>query len=178
MIYKLLDFTVKPFLKLLIILSFSLALYLPEVQHIESNINKVLVQQAIKLSSNFKINPYDALEVVSAVNLISNIQDVKASYLYAIIEKESSFNKHAVSDKGKAKCLMQVHPSSGFVVKTSDIEPCLIAGTNILLNFQDKFGNMQDATKAYYCGTNIKRKSCNKYLQDVQSKELKYKGWI
>lgn len=175
MLYKLLDITVKPFLKLIIVLSFSLAFYLPEVTHISSTLDRKLVQQAVTLSSNFKINPYDAIEVVQAVNLVGNIQGIKPSYLYAIIEKESNFNKHAVSDKGKAKCLMQVHPSSGFVVRTSDIEPCLIA---ILLNFKDKFGNIKDATKAYYCGTNIKRKSCNKYLQDVESKELKYKGWI
>lgn len=178
MLYKLLNLTIKPFLKLIIVLSFSLAFYLPEVKHISSTLDRKSVQQAVTLSSNFKINPYDAVEVVQAVNLVGNIQGIKPSYLYAIIEKESSFNKHAVSDKGKAKCLMQVHPSSGFVVRTSDIEPCLIAGTNILLNFQGKFGNIKDATKAYYCGTNIKRKSCNKYLQDVEYKELKYKGWI
>lgn len=178
MLYKLLDLTVKPFLKLIIVLSFSLALYIPETSHVKSWINPLHLQQGQTISSKFKIDPLDAIDIVHKVSTVSSLQGIQPSHIYAMIEQESSFNKYAVSDKGKAKCLLQVHPSSGYTVNTTDIESCLLTGTNILLNFQDKFGNLRDATKAYYCGNNIKRKSCNKYLQGVESKKLKYNDWI
>ena len=169
---------VKPILKLIAVLCFSLAYFLPEIQHIEPEVNKQQVQQAMTLSNTFKINPYDALEIVQAVGSTAEASGFTPSLLYGIIHTESSFRINAKADKGKSNCLMQIHTSSGYKLLENTPEHCIITGTNILMDFWVKTKSTDKALQAYYCGNKSNKTACKEYKNRVRSNQRNYEGWI
>ena len=169
---------VKPILKFIAVLCFSLAYFIPEISYIESTWDKQQLKQAASLSNTFKINPWDALEIVQAVGSTAEASGFTPSLLYGIIHTESSFRIDAKADKGKSSCLMQIHTSSGYKLLENTPEHCIVTGTNILLNFWDKTKSTEKALQAYYCGNKFNKNSCKEYKNRVLSNQRNYKGWI
>jgi soluble lytic murein transglycosylase-like protein len=86
------------------------------------------------------------------------INDLDASLIRAIIKVESDWKSDAVSHKN-ARGLMQVMPEHlkyfGFksVDELHDDEKNIMAGTRLLREELDRFGNEVDALRAYNCGS-------------------------
>jgi soluble lytic murein transglycosylase-like protein len=86
------------------------------------------------------------------------INDIDAGLIRAIIKVESDWKSDAVSHKD-ARGLMQVMPEHlkyfGFksVNDLHDDEKNIMAGTRLLREELDRFGNEVDALRAYNCGS-------------------------
>jgi soluble lytic murein transglycosylase-like protein len=86
------------------------------------------------------------------------INDLDASLIRAIIKVESDWKSDAVSHKN-ARGLMQVMPEhlKYFGLKSvdelHDDEKNIMAGTRLLREELDRFGNEVDALRAYNCGS-------------------------
>jgi soluble lytic murein transglycosylase-like protein len=86
------------------------------------------------------------------------INDLDADLIRAIIKVESDWKSDAVSHKD-ARGLMQVMPEHlkyfGFksVNDLHDDEKNIMAGTRLLREELDRFGNEVDALRAYNCGS-------------------------
>lgn len=163
---------IKPVIKVYLSLLL-LVFFIPEVQHIENSYSFVETKQAQVISRTFKINVFDAFEIVKAVKETSALIGVNSSLLLAIIETESSFRKHASNDKGKAIGLMQVHTSSNKKVSYS-IQENIFTGATIFYEFWLRTKSTNTALQMYNCGNKYKAKHCRKYMLDVRDKQKKY----
>lgn len=140
--------------------------------------NKKQAMQMQYISQKFKISIENAKEIVENISEVAKLRGIKPSLIYAIVEKESSFNINASNDNGRANCLMQVHTSSGYILLENSPLHCLITGTQILVDFYARTANMNSSLAMYFCGGNIQRKTCKDYVTKVRYLQKKYKGWI
>lgn len=165
--------TIIKILVFLLLFAFSKGLYTPEQGY-----DKQISYQVQYISQKFKISIENAKEIVENISEVAKLRGIKPSLIYAIVEKESSFNINASNDNGRANCLMQVHTSSGYILLENSPLHCLITGTQILVDFYARTANMNSSLAMYFCGRNIQRKDCKDYVTKVRYLQEKYKGWV
>ncbi len=165
--------TIIKILVFLLLFAFSKGLYTPEQGY-----DKQIAYQVQYISKKFKINIEIAQEIVKEISDVSSVTKIAPSLYYAIIHKESSFNVNAINDSGRAKCLMQVHTSSGYTLLENSISHCLITASRILLDYYAKSGSIDKALSHYFCGSKIENNACKAYSKKVRYLQVQYKGWI
>lgn len=93
-------------------------------------------------------------EILACIDAASVRYNVDRDLIYAVMEQESGFNVHAVSDKG-AQGLMQIMPDTQELLGLSDpfnMERNVDAGVRYLRMMLDRFVDLRLALAAYNAG--------------------------
>lgn len=119
-------------------------------------ITGILLGALIK-SAPVKDTSYKPLTVDAIIEREAQINGIEPELVKAIIHVESRGKHDAVSHKG-ARGIMQVMPEhlDYFGYKQGDlfdVEKNIMAGTRLLREELNRFGNEHDALRAYNCGS-------------------------
>lgn len=125
---------------------------------------RILIASVITVGALIKSAPvqdtsYKPLTLSDIVEREAKINNIEPNLILAIIKVESHGNPLAVSNKG-ARGIMQVMPEHRkyFGLNEGDLfdaEKNIMAGTRLLREELNRFGNEFDALRAYNCGSPV-----------------------
>lgn len=141
-------------------------------------IASIITVGALIKSAPIQDTSYKPLTIPDIVEREAKINDIAPELIHAIIKVESHGNPLAVSKKG-ARGIMQVMPEhcAYFSLNDGDLfdaEINIMAGTRLLREELNRFGNEYDALRAYNCGSPKakKHKNCGAQYAEKVMREL------